>query len=170
MKPIYLSFAGLNSYKEEQHVDFTYLFGAGVFGIFGPTGSGKSTILDALTLALYGSVERASHRTQGILNQYSNQVSVAFTFELENAQAVRRFRVERTFKQGKTPGGVEGRQARLVEVACRRINQVGRSTTCSSGGARTSPLYRNTVGLTLADFTRAVVLPQEIAGVSHAAG
>ncbi|MGI6544476.1 MAG: SbcC/MukB-like Walker B domain-containing protein [Limnochordia bacterium] len=162
MKPIYLSFAGLNSYKEEQHVDFTYLFGAGVFGIFGPTGSGKSTILDALTLALYGSVERASHRTQGILNQYSNQVSVAFTFELENAQAVRRFRVERTFKQGKTPGGVEGRQARLVEVACRE-DKPGREEVLhvlAENATNVTAYIETLLGLTLADFTRAVVLPQ----------
>jgi exonuclease SbcC len=161
MKPIYLSFAGLNSYKEEQHVDFTYLFGAGVFGIFGPTGSGKSTILDALTLALYGSVERASHRTQGILNQYSNQVSVSFTFELENAQARRRFRVERTFKQGKTPGSVEGKQARLVEVGCNA--EPGREDILhilAENGTNVTTYIIDLLGLELADFTRAVVLPQ----------
>ncbi|MGV2914264.1 AAA family ATPase, partial [Bacillus safensis] len=58
MKPITLTIKGLHSFREEQTIDFSSLCDAGVFGIFGPTGSGKSSILDAMTLALYGKVER----------------------------------------------------------------------------------------------------------------
>ena len=49
MKPIILTFSGLNSYQEKQTIDFRALGDSGIFGIFGPTGSGKSTILDAIT-------------------------------------------------------------------------------------------------------------------------
>ena len=41
MKPISLSIKGLNSFEEEQHIDFLKLTQNGFFGIFGPTGSGK---------------------------------------------------------------------------------------------------------------------------------
>ena len=51
MKPIKLTLAGLHSYREQQEIDFEKLTDLGVFGIFGPTGSGKSTILDAMTVA-----------------------------------------------------------------------------------------------------------------------
>ena len=54
MKPIKLTIAGLNSYIEKQTIDFKKLTGRGLFGIFGPTGCGKSTILDAMILSLYG--------------------------------------------------------------------------------------------------------------------
>ena len=80
MKPIRLELAGLQSYREKQTVDFEALCGGGVFGIFGPTGSGKSTILDAMTLALYGKVERAPKGTQGIINGAEDRLSVSFTF------------------------------------------------------------------------------------------
>src|SRR5690606_38070720 len=100
MKPIHLSLSGLQSYREMQEVDFERLCEAGVFGIFGPTGSGKSSILDAVTLALYGKVERASGGTQGILNQAEKSLSVAFTFELSGAGETVRYRVERQFKRG----------------------------------------------------------------------
>lgn len=87
MKPIKLSLAGLNSYRKMQTVDFETLCDGGVFGIFGPTGSGKSTILDAITLALYGKVERAANNTQGIMNHAEDQLYVSFTFELEDGRS-----------------------------------------------------------------------------------
>src|SRR4051812_34707029 len=100
MKPIHLSWSGLQSYREKQEIDFTVLCDSGVFGIFGPTGSGKSTILDAITLALYGKVERASNGTQGILNLAEQVLNVGFTFELSHAEGKRKYRVERQFKRG----------------------------------------------------------------------
>ena len=80
MRPIHLRFSGLQSYKEAQEVDFQRLTELGVFGIFGPTGSGKSTILDAITLALYGRVERAGGTIQGIMNTNSDKLNVSFAF------------------------------------------------------------------------------------------
>ncbi|MGL5513788.1 MAG: AAA family ATPase, partial [Sporomusa sp.] len=82
MKPISLKIAGLHSFREEQEIPFEQLGELGVFGIFGPTGSGKSSILDAMTLALYGTVVRAGRRTQGILNHAEKQVKVSFVFSL----------------------------------------------------------------------------------------
>ena len=53
MRPIRLEISGLNSYIEKQVVDFSELTSRGLFGIFGKTGSGKSTILDAITMEIY---------------------------------------------------------------------------------------------------------------------
>lgn len=88
MKPILLTIKGLHSFREEQTIDFAGLSGAGVFGIFGPTGSGKSSILDAMTLALYGKVERAANNTHGILNHAEDQLAVSFTFALQSGHRV----------------------------------------------------------------------------------
>lgn len=60
MKPIKLEVKGLNSFIDKQVVEFDKLTERGLFGIFGPTGSGKSTILDGITLALYGDIARKS--------------------------------------------------------------------------------------------------------------
>ncbi len=43
MRPLKLRISGLNSFVEEQVIDFERLTERGLFGIFGPTGSGKST-------------------------------------------------------------------------------------------------------------------------------
>ena len=60
MRPIWMKLKGLNSFLETQEVDFEQLTSQGLFGIFGPTGSGKSSILDGISLALYGTTARNS--------------------------------------------------------------------------------------------------------------
>src|SRR5258708_18023060 len=55
MRPIILDMQGFASFRDEAHVDFS---DADFFALVGPTGSGKSTVIDAMTFALYGSVPR----------------------------------------------------------------------------------------------------------------
>src|SRR5690606_15234566 len=99
-----------------QTVDFETLCQGGVFGIFGPTGSGKSTILDAMTLALYGKVERAPKGTQAIMNSAEDRLAVAFTFELGGAGGRVRYRVERQYRRAGDQN-VHVSLCRLVELA-----------------------------------------------------
>lgn len=54
MKPIYLEFQAFGPYRGVEKVDFEKLSRSGIFLIKGPTGSGKTTIFDAMTYALYG--------------------------------------------------------------------------------------------------------------------
>ena len=60
MKILAIRLKNLASLAGEQVIDFTTepLASAGLFAITGPTGAGKSTILDALCLALFGSTPR----------------------------------------------------------------------------------------------------------------
>ena len=57
MIPVKLTIEGLYSYQERQTIDFSELTEAGLFGIFGKVGSGKSSILEAITFVLYGETE-----------------------------------------------------------------------------------------------------------------
>ncbi|MFS0839644.1 AAA family ATPase [Paenibacillus sp. 1P03SA] len=153
MRPIRLQISGLQSYRETQEIDFTQLCDAGVFGIFGPTGSGKSSILDALTLALYGKVERASGGTQGIMNHAENTLAVSFTFELSHPAGAVRYRVDRQFKRG-SDVSVTNTVSRFVELSGEEpVVLADKSTDVTSR-------VHQVLGLSMQDFTRAVVLPQ----------
>ncbi|REE93059.1 exonuclease SbcC [Paenibacillus taihuensis] len=153
MKPILLKLSGLQSYRESQEVDFERLTEAGVFGIFGPTGSGKSSILDAVTLALYGKVERAANGTQGIMNQAEKTLAVAFTFELAGAGEKKRYRVERQFKRSGDVT-VSNTVSRFVEMT-----DAG-DIVIADKLADVTRCVEAHIGLGMQDFTRAVVLPQ----------
>lgn len=82
MIPVTLEIEGLYSYKEKQTIDFTQLTSAGLFGIFGAVGSGKSSILEAILLALYGNTERLSSRGEksSMVNLQSDRVAITFEF------------------------------------------------------------------------------------------
>ncbi len=83
MIPQKLTIEGLYSYQERQTIDFTDLMSAGLFGIFGATGSGKSSILEAITFALYGKTERlslADNRNYNMLNLKSDRMYIEFDF------------------------------------------------------------------------------------------
>lgn len=152
MRPIRLKIAGLNSFKEQQEIDFEQLCLGGVFGIFGPTGSGKSSILDAITLALYGKVERAPSNTTGIMNHATDRLSVSFTFSLRNAHGEKHYTVERTYKRAE--------EHRLHQLTSRLI-EVGQTDVVISDKAKeVTAQVEGILGLNVDDFTRAVVLPQ----------
>jgi DNA repair protein SbcC/Rad50 len=82
MIPVKLEIQGLYSYKEKQTIEFDKLTAAGLFGIFGAVGSGKSSILEAILLALYGSTERLSDRGEknSMVNLQSEGLLINFEF------------------------------------------------------------------------------------------
>ena len=76
-----------------------------LFAISGPTGSGKSSLLDAITFALYGKAERVGSGVSQLVNLGSDSMSAAFTFAVEG----NRYRVTRTSQR-------EGPSKVLLEV------------------------------------------------------
>lgn len=157
MRPRYLEIEGLQSFRDVQKIDFDSLNETGLFGIFGPTGSGKSSILDGITLALYGRVNRSvsASGTQGIINNAHNTVKVSFTFDILKDNIRRTYKVERVYSKKKgSENSCEVKIARLME-----ITEVGDIPIVDKSG-EVSDKIEEIIGLKHEDFTRAVVLPQ----------
>jgi DNA repair protein SbcC/Rad50 len=84
MIPVKLTIQGLYSYRQKQTIDFNNLTAAGLFGLFGGVGSGKSTILEAIAFALYGESERLNkgdNRNYNMMNLKSNELLIDFEFK-----------------------------------------------------------------------------------------
>lgn len=150
MRPIKLVIRGLNSFIEEQTIDFDKLTDRGLFGIIGPTGSGKSTVLDGITLALYGEVARKS---SNFINTNCDSAHVSFTFQISGA-AVKRYLVEREFKTDKKTGNPRSGKCKVVDITLEE------PVVLADSVSGVTNVCKEAIGLTLEDFTRTVVLPQ----------
>ena len=152
MRPLKLTLRGINSYRKEQTIDFAALTSAGLFGIFGPTGSGKSSILDAITLALYAKLPRS---TKNFININEETAAVSFLFSITSTET-HRYQVERTFRyhKGGTASTVRNTGATLAE-----ITEEGTKVLADRPTEVTQECIR-LLGLSSEDFMRTVVLPQ----------
>lgn len=111
MIPRYLKIKGLYSYQSEQEIHFDALTNASLFGIFGSVGSGKSSILEAITFALYGDTERLNRsgddRTYNMMNLRSDELLIDFECVAGKSAELYRFTVKgkrnsKNFKEVKT--------------------------------------------------------------------
>ena len=89
MRPLRLELKGFTAFRDPAELDFTAL---DLFAISGPTGSGKSSLLDAMTYALYGRVERVGDRVSQLISQGQPRMTVMLEFEV----GTERYRVTRS--------------------------------------------------------------------------
>lgn len=156
MRPIKLEIEGLQSYTTCETINFDQLSRFGLFGIFGATGSGKSTILDAIMLSLYGKITRAK-TNKDFINLKLNQARVNLVFAFKENKREKTFEVERIFKRKKN-GEVE-QSANLFELSSFGKTQI------AEGANKVDAKVKELLGLTDAEFSKCIALPQgEFAG------
>lgn len=78
MRPLRLELEGFTAFRERQVVDFT----DNLFVISGPTGAGKSSLLDAITFALYGQPARSGVTAKELISLGAPSLRVCFDFSV----------------------------------------------------------------------------------------
>lgn len=150
MRPLRLELEGFGSYRLPQNVSFDDL---SLFAIAGPTGAGKTLLLDAITYALYGQTARLGNRGLDVLiSPGAERLLVALEFEGATGGV---HRVLRTAER-KASGSVVRNTVveRLDEIAkWRRLPESERLREADA-------LLESIIGLDYDAFSRAVLLPQ----------
>lgn len=85
MRPLKLSMSAFGPYAGTESVDFREATDAGLFGIYGPTGSGKSSIFSAMTFALFGEAAKKEQPMTSLRSAHASAdllTEVSFVFEL----------------------------------------------------------------------------------------
>ena len=151
MIPVQLTIKGLYSYQEKQTIDFTKLTAASLFGIFGTVGSGKSSILEAITFAVYGRTDRLNlsgdNRYYNMMNLKSNELLIDFIFETGREQTAYRATVK---------GKRNSKKFEDVKALDR--------TAYKKEGNEWQPIENETleqaIGLSYDNFKRTIIIPQ----------
>lgn len=148
MIPIHLTIKGLYSYRKEQQIDFKKLISAQLFGIFGGVGSGKSSIIEAISFALYEQSERLNARDKrnyNMMNLKSDEFLIDFVFSAGKEEQEYRIKIETTRKKNKDEVNPFSRQTYKLE---------------SGEWVATELNIEEIVGLSYENFKRTIIIPQ----------
>lgn len=170
-----LQLEGIGPYATAQDLDFDELSASGLFLLTGPTGAGKTTILDAVVYALYGTVpgvrgqgSRGDRATSERIVSDLRDPEVQPRVELEFTVIGRRFRIARVPQHLRPKARGEGLTIEKSSVALSELTDgawVGRSTDQGEVGETIKDL----LGMSAAQFAQVVLLPQgEFAGFLRA--
>lgn len=154
MKILNLFFKNINSLEGENRIDFQQppFTETGVFAITGPNGSGKSSILDAITLALYGETFRFDKPAQHIITQHANESFAQIEFALGSDKYRSSWHVKRA---GDGPWG----EIMPTEMQLLRLNNGDEAVIATTPQEVCARMVELT-GMNFRSFTRSILLAQ----------
>ena len=159
MRPLHLSMTAFGPFKDEENIDFTKLGENPLFLINGPTGSGKSTILDGICYALYGQTtgnEREGNEMRCDQSDDATLTSVTLKFELGDKNYAITRKPEQTRAKKRGEGTVEQSATATLHLVD------GEDETLLAGPKVTlvNDTIINITGLSGEQFRQVMVLPQ----------
>ena len=155
MKILELRFKNLNSLYGEWVIDFTdpEYVSNGIFALTGPTGAGKSTILDAICLALYGATPRLGKITKSGNEIMSRQTGECYAEVLFESQAGRfRCHWEQRRARKKAEGNLQDQEHQIADDATGKPIETMKS--------RVGGVIEEKTGMDFDRFTRSILLAQ----------
>lgn len=155
MQILKLHFKNLNSLVGEWTIDFTVAeYGEqGIFAITGPTGAGKSTILDAICLALYGRTPRLERINASQNEIMSRQCGECFaSLEFQTSSGTYRTLWSQARARKKADGNLQNAQHSIEDC----VN----NKTLEDKLSKTPQIVTEVTGMDFEHFTRAMLLAQ----------
>ena len=154
MKPCTLTINGFQSYRHDIP-SMIHFDGLETAAIIGDTGSGKSSILEAMTFGLYGETSRGAKVIQNVMHDDSERFEIELEFDAGPPRGPRnRFRVRRAGRRTKK-GQVVGDGASLWQ-----ISDDGVDSLAAEGVQRVTEAVEEAVGMNADAFLRTTILPQ----------
>ncbi|ERK28696.1 AAA family ATPase [Clostridium intestinale] len=154
MRPIKLVMSAFGPYAKEEVLDFTNLREKNIFLITGPTGAGKTTIFDALSVALYGEASGSSRDKDSLRSDFAED-GIATYVELSFSLRGKNYVIKRHPQQFKKKSRGEGYVQKSAEAEL--ILPEGKIVT---GVKSVDEKIAEILGITSQQFKQIVMLPQ----------
>lgn len=158
MKPISLTIEAFGPYRDSVTLDFSALQDHSMFLISGPTGAGKTSILDAMVYALYGEPSGEVRKTDAIRSDFAEperMTRVDFSFAIGEAQ----YRVERLPKQWVAKKRGTGMREQNASATVYEMKDGEWKVVATSAAAIRDTIQR-IIGFRKDQFLQVVLLPQ----------
>ena len=158
MKPISLTIEAFGPYRDSVTLDFNELQNHSMFLISGPTGAGKTSILDAMVYALYGEPSGEVRKTDAIRSDFAEperMTRVDFSFAIGEAQ----YRVERLPKQLVAKKRGTGMREQNASATVYEMKD-GEWTVIATSAAAIRDTIQRIIGFRKDQFLQVVLLPQ----------
>lgn len=158
MKPISLTIEAFGPYRDSVTLDFSALQDHSMFLISGPTGAGKTSILDAMVYALYGEPSGEVRKTDAIRSDFAEperMTRVDFSFAIGEAQ----YRVERLPKQLVAKKRGTGMREQNASATVYEMND-GEWKVIATSAAAIRDTVQRIIGFRKDQFLQVVLLPQ----------
>jgi len=143
MRPVHLVLEGLRSYRDQAEIDFSRL---DLTALIGDTGAGKSSIIEALTVALFNRPTWMGKNVQALRADGAAAMRVVLTFTVGEGESRQTWTVTRIHKANATPS--------VHKLVCDETSEK------VDGERRINDRIEALIGLNYDQFTRAVVIPQ----------
>lgn len=158
MKPISLTIEAFGPYRDSVTLDFSALQDHSMFLISGPTGAGKTSILDAMVYALYGEPSGEVRKTDAIRSDFAEperMTRVDFSFAIGEAQ----YRVERLPKQLVAKKRGTGMREQNASATVYEMKD-GEWKVIAASAAAIRDTVQRIIGFRKDQFLQVVLLPQ----------
>ena len=158
MKPISLTIEAFGPYRDSVTLDFSALQDHSMFLISGPTGAGKTSILDAMVYALYGEPSGEVRKTDAIRSDFAEperMTRVDFSFAIGEAQ----YRVERLPKQWVAKKRGTGMREQNASATVYEM-KAGEWKVVATSAAAIRDTIQRIIGFRKDQFLQVVLLPQ----------
>ncbi len=159
MKPLRLILEAFGPYAGRQELDFADLKEESFFLIHGPTGAGKTSILDGISYALYGETSGGLRETRDLRSHFA-PASVPTRVQFDFALGARRFRVERSPEQQVPRQRGEGTKKQLVTANLWELVEGGEVPLATEKPTLVDTKVAELVGFKASQFRQVVLLPQ----------
>ncbi|MFO7888174.1 MAG: SMC family ATPase [Eubacteriales bacterium] len=155
MKPIKLTMEGFGPYGNKEIIDFTQLENKTLFLITGATGSGKTTIFDAISYVLYGEGSGENRQPKDFISQFSDldtTTQVELIFELKGQE----YKIKRVPEQLRHKKVGEGT---TTQSTVAELEVIGKNLNFS-GINDVNEKVKEIIGLDSDQFTQIMMIPQ----------
>ncbi|GGY88801.1 AAA family ATPase [Shewanella fodinae] len=160
MKPLVLTISAFGPFADRQTIDFRRLGDNPLFLINGPTGAGKTSILDAICFALYGKTTGNEREAPQMRCDYADD-NLLTEVSLEFTLGERRYLIKRLPDQQRPKARGDGFTNQSGEAELQRLYDDGRSEILvASKVTEATQMIESLTGLDVDQFRQVMVLPQ----------